>query len=71
MGIVHRDLKPENLLYANSEDNALIKVSDFGLAKLLIPKARKSFSLHVELLLILLRRLLKAKAMIIKWIVGY
>ena len=41
LGIVHRDLKPENLLYANGEDNALIKVSDFGLAKFLIPKTQE------------------------------
>lgn len=41
LGIVHRDLKPENLLYTNSEDNSLIKVSDFGLAKFLIPKTQE------------------------------
>lgn len=33
MGIVHRDLKPENLLYSSMEPGALLKVSDFGLAK--------------------------------------
>lgn len=33
MGIVHRDLKPENLLYATSDPHALIKISDFGLAR--------------------------------------
>lgn len=38
LGIVHRDLKPENLLYCNYEDNALIKVSDFGLARYIITK---------------------------------
>ena len=38
LGIVHRDLKPENLLYSENEDNALLKVSDFGLAKYLIPR---------------------------------
>ncbi|XP_032369075.1 calcium/calmodulin-dependent protein kinase type 1D [Etheostoma spectabile] len=31
--IVHRDLKPENLLYYNTEENAKIMVSDFGLSK--------------------------------------
>ncbi|XP_020786604.1 calcium/calmodulin-dependent protein kinase IGa [Boleophthalmus pectinirostris] len=31
--IVHRDLKPENLLYFNSDENAKIMVSDFGLSK--------------------------------------
>ena len=35
MGIVHRDLKPENLLYESNEPDALIKIADFGLAKLL------------------------------------
>ncbi|KAK7880275.1 hypothetical protein WMY93_030642 [Mugilogobius chulae] len=33
--IVHRDLKPENLLYFNTEENAKIMVSDFGLSKTL------------------------------------
>lgn len=35
MGIVHRDLKPENLLYDSPNDDAKIKIADFGLAKLL------------------------------------
>jgi calcium/calmodulin-dependent protein kinase I len=46
MGIVHRDLKvsisiftqPENLLYCDSLNNALIKVSDFGLARFMTSK---------------------------------
>jgi len=33
--IVHRDLKPENILYQNEEENAPIKVADFGLARTL------------------------------------
>lgn len=32
IGIVHRDLKPENLLYATSEPDSIIKLTDFGLA---------------------------------------
>lgn len=32
-GIVHRDLKPENLIYASEKDDALLKITDFGLAK--------------------------------------
>ena len=32
-GIVHRDLKPENLLYSDRSDDAVIKIADFGLAK--------------------------------------
>ncbi|KAF0700301.1 Aste57867_9179 [Aphanomyces stellatus] len=31
--IVHRDLKPENILLSSHEDDALIKIADFGLAK--------------------------------------
>jgi calcium/calmodulin-dependent protein kinase I len=41
LGIVHRDLKPENLLYSSNEENAMIKVSDFGFAKFLIPKSKE------------------------------
>lgn len=36
-GIAHRDLKPENLLFATKDDDAAIKVADFGLAKLYDP----------------------------------
>jgi len=31
--IVHRDLKPENLLYSTPDDDAVLKVADFGLAR--------------------------------------
>ena len=31
--IAHRDLKPENLLFANREDESLLKLTDFGFAK--------------------------------------
>jgi len=34
MGIAHRDLKPENLLYASKDPNSILKISDFGLAKI-------------------------------------
>ena len=33
-GIVHRDLKPENLLYSTGEPDAVVKLADFGLAKI-------------------------------------
>lgn len=35
MGVVHRDLKPENLLYTSEDDDAVVKVSDFGVAKVI------------------------------------
>ena len=41
LGIVHRDLKPENLLYKTKEEDSLLKVSDFGFSKFLIPKAQE------------------------------
>lgn len=35
-GIVHRDLKPENLLLTSwDEEEAIVKIADFGLAKLI------------------------------------
>ena len=34
-GIVHRDLKPENILYASTDADAAIKLTDFGLARIL------------------------------------
>jgi len=33
MGVIHRDLKPENILYSGKEASAIIKISDFGLAR--------------------------------------
>jgi len=33
IGIVHRDLKPENLIYQDISEEALLKITDFGLAK--------------------------------------
>ncbi|CAM9248184.1 unnamed protein product [Ascophyllum nodosum] len=39
-GIVHRDIKPENLLYSDFDDTtAVLKLADFGLAKLLTEHA--------------------------------
>lgn len=38
-GIVHRDLKPENILYASPDEDAPIKLTDFGLARVLSDKA--------------------------------
>ena len=33
--IIYRDLKPENILYSSQEENASLKLADFGLACLL------------------------------------
>jgi mitogen-activated protein kinase-activated protein kinase 2 len=33
MNIAHRDLKPENLLLTSNDENAKIKLTDFGFAK--------------------------------------
>eukprot|EP01036_Dinobryon_divergens_P025944 gene25944-34543_t len=35
--IVHRDLKPENILYATPDQDAVLKLADFGLANILKP----------------------------------
>ncbi|KAL3782935.1 hypothetical protein ACHAWO_011384 [Cyclotella atomus] len=32
-GIVHRDLKPENFLFSTPDDDAIIKIIDFGLSR--------------------------------------
>jgi calcium/calmodulin-dependent protein kinase I len=31
--LVHRDLKPENLLYSSQDEDAILKIADFGLSK--------------------------------------
>jgi calcium/calmodulin-dependent protein kinase I len=39
-GIAYRDLKPENILMSSSDDTADIKISDFGLSKIIAPNER-------------------------------
>lgn len=34
-GIIHRDLKPENIFLVNNDDDDIIKVLDFGVAKII------------------------------------
>ena len=33
-GVAHRDLKPENILLKDTTEDALIKITDFGLSKI-------------------------------------
>lgn len=35
--VIHRDLKPENLLLSTHEDDAVLKIADFGLCRYLSP----------------------------------
>lgn len=39
-GVVHRDLKPENFLFTTKEDDAPMKVIDFGLSDFIRPEQR-------------------------------
>ncbi|KAH0466034.1 hypothetical protein IEQ34_006137 [Dendrobium chrysotoxum] len=39
-GVVHRDLKPENFLFASKDENATLKVIDFGLSDFVKPDER-------------------------------
>ena len=39
-GIVHRDLKLENIMMSSDKDNAVPKVVDFGLAKMMGPSEK-------------------------------
>ena len=41
-GITHRDLKPENILMTSEEDDADIRILDFGLAKIIGPNEKCS-----------------------------
>ena len=41
-GITHRDLKPENILMTSNDDNADIRILDFGLGKIIGPNEKCS-----------------------------
>lgn len=36
-GVAHRDLKPENILMVSDDENADLKIVDFGLSKIIGP----------------------------------
>ncbi|KAI8560595.1 hypothetical protein RHMOL_Rhmol04G0270300 [Rhododendron molle] len=36
--LIHRDLKPQNLLLSSNDDNAVLKIADFGFARSLEPR---------------------------------
>ncbi|GLT89524.1 hypothetical protein SLE2022_075020 [Rubroshorea leprosula] len=36
--LIHRDLKPQNLLLSTNDDNAVLKIADFGFARSLQPR---------------------------------
>jgi serine/threonine-protein kinase len=44
-GVVHRDLKPHNLLLADHPDGKIVKMLDFGLAKILFGDLKESLVL--------------------------
>jgi eukaryotic-like serine/threonine-protein kinase len=46
VGIVHRDIKPENIMIRG--DDGLVKVLDFGLAKISVPRAVRPVGSHNE-----------------------
>ena len=41
-GIIHRDLKPENILMTKKEDDADLKILDFGLGKIVGPNEKST-----------------------------
>jgi serine/threonine protein kinase len=44
-GVVHRDLKPDNILYSGREANSIVKLIDFGFARMLPKKGERKMSL--------------------------
>jgi serine/threonine-protein kinase len=50
-GIVHRDLKPENIFVEQVDGRAVLKVLDFGIAKMVAPDAQASTLTQTGLIL--------------------
>jgi serine/threonine protein kinase len=44
LGIIHRDIKPENIFLHKTRDGEIVKVFDFGIAKILSGEAEESMS---------------------------
>ncbi len=47
-GVIHRDLKPHNLMLADHPDGKIVKMLDFGLAKILFGDLKESMVLSVD-----------------------
>jgi hypothetical protein len=46
--VIHRDLKPSNLLLAPGRGGEIVKVLDFGIAKLMVPEALDNVQLTLD-----------------------
>ncbi|KDO62714.1 hypothetical protein CISIN_1g042392mg, partial [Citrus sinensis] len=72
MGVMHRDLKPENFCFISRDDNALLKVTDFGSALLFEEEGGEaSDDTSVILRMKQFRRMSKLKKLTVKVIVEY
>jgi eukaryotic-like serine/threonine-protein kinase len=49
-GVIHRDLKPENLLLTGADEESIVKILDFGLAKVVADETTMTMTLPGEIL---------------------
>jgi serine/threonine-protein kinase len=47
-GVIHRDLKPANLMVLDGQDRDVIKVLDFGLARMIDPEGERTKLTHLN-----------------------